>query len=180
MGLFDFSAAKKAIKDAVRGIGERVDALRNEIGDLERKRSSILSAGAARSDVEKMARRWIDQCQREFEANVRGVLDTFRTQANDVNSPDRQRELANIFGGDIFRGVPGTSNGFVAAIASVFGQNLIAQVMVTMQSMDWPNEGLPLDQRDGEVDKLTVRIKQLTAELETLLTEARAAGINLD
>lgn len=172
MGLFDFAS----IRRSVSGLEDQLKKMHAEIEALRQKRELLLSQPANRGDVKAMLSGWVASSGDVYRQSLRTTLEKFVQNPRNM-TPERLASMVSIAGaahplGDALR-----PKDVDQALCALFGPLLNTAILDQVDLLDWPNEGLPLVQRENEAKKMTQRIAQLESERDELIQQAEDAGI---
>lgn len=176
MGIFDFSSLKKSIQ----GLGQQVKTLRAQIEKLQREREDVLSAAAAKADVKAIFGTWLAAREAEFVESWRRHLDVVIRRPSSFNDPAKASQYLAVFAVEPKAGLVPSPRTMDAALCAILGATVRPQLFAVIDSMRWPDEGLPMAARAAKVAELDSRIDQLKREEAELVQAAESARIILD
>jgi citrate lyase gamma subunit len=169
--MFDFLTIRKSIA----ALQDQHDNLHLEAQELERKANAIQVAPLHRSDIKLLVDSWIAQLTQKFGQAVENrIIDQCR---NGMSVSMREFGFFGLMsepGGARFE-----ARQLDAAVCATFGASIKNTIYSVIDSMDWPNEGLPSAKRQAEVQRIRNRQSEIASALDRLVNEAHEAGVNL-
>ena len=173
------------LKQALGQFTSELGALRRRRELLLQQREELAAQCAARSDIIQLLERWVDLEHTQF-------LETLgRRLQREIASPPldmlddgaiRRRTASN------YIGLAGADSGGAMSakavdelVCGLFNTTMRSFVAKAIADLPWPGaEGLPLDQRRKQLDKLDVEIDALSTREADLLRTAQEARVVID
>ncbi len=168
--MFDFLNLKKSIE----GISQRYRDLCNEVNIAKRESTAVQSARANRKDIIQTVSQWVDGSAAKF---APAVIAQFSTNFyDDGRLPPYGGGFLGLIGHEA-GALP--THGVDVCMCAIFGDQIKQAIFAQIESMPWPNEGLPASERAAKLAELQSRISKLQTEVKTLRDSAEKAGIEL-
>lgn len=167
---FDFLS----LKNSVEKIRERYHTLRGDLRAIETEIRTVRDARINRADIIAMVDEWIRRSAAGFNEAVAGRMQ----RLFGTSSAPRVCDVG-FFG---LRAADFDNPGVKAMdsmMCTVFGPQIRNVVVAAIENMEWPDEGLRMSERTKKLEELASRERAMRQELETLVKDADAAGIEL-
>ena len=175
MGLLDFSLIKRSIKSAE----EQLLKIRQDINDAQRKRREILDAPLCKADLKALIEAWVADSAAKHQQSLAEALKRMARGVRTTYSPKNPDTSLRLFGSTAGFGNEPSAIDLDMALCSVLGREILSSLMIVIDGMDLPGQGLPLVQRQVEADKLDELIGRLIIQENELIDRAADSGINL-
>ncbi|MFO1217654.1 MAG: hypothetical protein U1E89_04635 [Burkholderiaceae bacterium] len=176
---FDLSTIGSLLRRATKSLSEQLAALRTEIDRLERERDAVKYAPAARADVKVFVESWVQRCGSTYgdvlQAALREVI-----RAPHTMQDERRAGLSLSIVMPAGFGEAANARDFDVALCALFGPQLVKALHKALDESIWPDEGLPLVERQRRLEEIDQRLVDLRAQEQGLLDEAQAAGVVLN
>lgn len=174
---FDFEGLRQvfqSLESRLAGVRSRRADIRNEILDLQKKREAINYAPGSKEDVKSHLAKWVHAAGADYTTRFVESTEQFARTIRTASS-NQLRAMATLKGDEFAS--PGQTG---PAICAFMGPILIEAMNATVDAMSWPDNAIPMANRDKLMEDLDGRIVKLQAEEAELITKAQEAGINLE
>lgn len=173
--MFDFLSIKSTVESVVK---KHEDLSKNILED-ESKLMRISTAPMHRDDIKALIDKWIDLQSQIFSQRVIGALKVgdFRVvRALNVSDDyylkgfDPLQKESLVDGPEVIQ----------AMFCATQKEGMRRALHEAVDAMEWDNEGLPLSKRRAEVGKMEAAVAAKRKDIEVLVADAEAAGIDLN
>lgn len=171
--MFDLLSIKKGIS----ALADQIRGVTGEIETLKRQRDILRVAPPTKADVIQLLHQRIDQMAAEYPGQVRKSLQGYINAPSDLLIPHHNlgflMPTVNNYSGS---GVPFIGlvfEGLAFLMQDIFKERVTAAV----ELMDWPQNAMPMAERDKELAKLDGKIATLEKQHKQLQTAAADAGV---
>lgn len=175
MALFDFASLRRSIQS----IEERLKKLRIEINDKQRQRNAILGAPLCKDDVKQMLASWVQASADQHVKSLQESLTRMGRDPRGFSAQLTQQSAPRLFGAVSGYGQEPSASDMDKALCGLFGAELVRTLGEVVDRMEWPQQGLPMSQRQAAADKIERDLAELMREEEDLMNQAAEAGITL-
>lgn len=167
------------LKNAVTGLAGQVKDLKTSIEKLKRQREDIANAPANLNDIKAGLAAALEERRAAYLQALRLQLDFFTRKPDSVTDPEIFKRLLLVAAPEHLGITPAFKN-LENGIAGLFQPELLASLNAAVDSMDWPQAGLPAAQRVKKLAELDKSIESAEKQIQELKSSASAAGITID
>ncbi len=175
MGLTEMMAA---LRRTVQGIGDQAAQLNTEVEELARQRDAIRYAPATKADIKAAIGQWLDARAAGYEAGLRESLLPFIRQPAQLQGPQFAQAFRVLSAGQPY-GSDLPTGELDRVFSFLFKDQLKATLTRTIDAMEWPDAGLPADQRAAALQELDSRIDAKRAQLDLLRRQLVETGVSI-
>lgn len=171
--MFDFIS----LRSTVQSLNERYIALCQQIEEAEKGASNLRHARICKADAKAVLSQWVER--RAGEAMPRAGESLNSRFSGSFSSLSAAAASADGF--SIVKHASGAidPDAVEALFCAFHGKAVERTLHKVIDEMEWPDEGLPLAQRDAEIARLNGLASQLREERKGLERDATEAGIQL-
>lgn len=167
--MFDFLSIQKTVDS----LQKQHDELCSELRTVESKIVQMRSAPVNKADLSGIVGAWVDKSAQAFPVAVSALMAkhyrTGSSAAANVGFFSLLKDSAGGLNADAMDGV----------MCAVFGNQIKAAIVSSIDGMDWPGEGLPVAKRDLEIQRLEKIAQKIRLNIEEILQGAHEAGVTL-
>lgn len=170
--MFDFLK----LKDTVSKINQKAEELRAELRANLEEQVRVRNAGAAKTDVLRLAHAWVDTKAAAFLAPVIEKVQSDYANASALGAAQSARPFGLLERGAGL-GDAVTVRDIETLFCALHGDAVKKALAAAIDAAQWHGDAIPQTQRDARIADLAAREADLRAELKTLLEQAAEAGI---
>lgn len=167
--MFDFLSIKKTVES----LQKQHDELCSELQSVESKITQTRQAPVNKADLSEIVAAWVDKSAQGFPVAVSAHMAKHYRTGSAV--------AANV---GFFSLVKDSADGLNAGamdgvMCAVFGNQIKAAIVSSIDGMDWPGEGLPVAKRELEIQRLEKIAQKIRSNIDNILQGAHEAGVTL-
>lgn len=178
---FDFTAVKKS-KESLQ---KRLFDIRNQTLELQKKVEAIRYAPAAREDVKANVRAWVKDAADNY---AKTLLEKITRLAKSPVNPNGHDLRAFVtFGGAtgpngsrINQDFQPSTQEIGQSMCALLGPVVLDSLLNAIDAMPWPENAVPMADRESLIAELSQKISKLIAEEDQIVNQASEAGLSLD
>lgn len=174
MALFDFLSVSKTLKD----FAEQLSSIRGQIESTQREIEDIEFAPAAPVDVVAALRIWATRQEERYLAHLKNYLERLSSRASILSD---EAEVRKLFDYGAFLQEPMMAKmSLDAQLCGLLGADRFADLMAEkLALMNMPEPGLPLNQRQNQINEIKAKQDKLKAKERDLIKSADSAGLQV-
>lgn len=167
--MFDFLSIKKTVDS----LQKQHDELCSELRNVNLKIIQTRQAPANKTDLTEIVGAWVDKSAHRFTAAVSAHVQKNCRNGSAIPKNIGFFSLVQDSAGELDAGA------MDSAMCAVFGNQIKAAIVSSIDAMDWPGEGLPAAKRELEVQRLEKIAQKIRLNIEEILQGAHEAGVTL-
>lgn len=167
--MFDFLSIKKTVES----LQKQHDELCSELRGVESKITQTRHAPVNKADLSEIVGAWVDKSAHGFAAAVSAHVQKNFRNGSAVPKNIGFFALAQDSAGELDAGA------MDGVMCAVFGNQIKAAIVSSIDGMDWPGEGLPAGKRELEIQRLEKSAQKIRLNIDEILQGAHAAGVTI-
>lgn len=171
----DFSAFRKQVQT----VSDQVRQIKAEVETAKRERDELMSAPAAKSDLKTAVRAYLQAQYKEFETVLQAQLQPMISKPEKMQAPQIFARQFTMLGATARADSAATPASMSMVLCGLIGPALADAYCERIDALQY-EEGPTLRERQGRIQSLDTLIGEREAQLEELLSSARAAGLLIE
>lgn len=170
MGMFDFLKGFQPFAAELRG-------MRRQLEEKKQRRDMLKKQPLCKADVLRVTGLWIDGCKLQYEQSLRVALFHIAQTPHEAEKFAVEQGIPLLRAGTHHLANPTLQNMEINLLA-LFADQVRDSLKVMIERIDWPEGGIPLQERakvlaklDAEIEDLEARIADANAKLAEAQTE---------
>jgi hypothetical protein len=173
---FDFASLRKAVAT----LGDGLTGVRASLSTLRAEREQIANAPPAKDELREVFTHWVRAAAKFYEDGlVRSTLQPMVNKPGLLLDPARAQKFVSVVSASAQPDQMMGAGSIDAALCFLLGDRIIAAMSDAIERMPFVG-GLPMSERAKKLKELDARIRELEAEENALLDEAREAGVVIE
>ena len=178
---FDFTAIKKS-KESLE---KRLFDIRNQTLELQKKVEAIRYAPAARENIKTHVRTWVKDAADNYAKKLLEKINRLAKSPVSSNGYDLRPFVT--FGGatgpngsQVNQDLQPSAQEIGQALCALLGPVVLDSLLTAIDAMPWPENAVPMADRERLIAELSEQISKLTAEEAQIVKQAVEAGLTVD
>lgn len=172
--MFDFLSIRKSVE----ALGRECTEQRAALEQLKQKREEVAAAPPSRDDVIRVICQRINAVSQSYPQDLQRVIGPILAGGKVENVKNWQ--LNFLLPAAYSDGANTSASSLMSGLAFLLGDDLMNEAVGrAIRRMEWPDNAIPLAQREKELARLDGEIGKLEKQLADLSIEAAKAGISI-